>query len=278
MKPIVTPKHAGKKTAEYINAFNEKLSTSATLQQRRQVLLATLEKAKTAVLSDPSESALANYSRAKIEYDNLISFLPDAVTIDPGTEEKRALAIAEEVLHEIERSYDAEKLASEKDEVAAYRGQARPETIRALDKARDEVQAARNAIPKLSESERVSFLRAHMERPGFWESVDADFSALAARFDKAITEARKTLASSVSERILAGEDYTVHDYTTPTGAKAGKALEVVKLLESKLRFIRDSQIAADRKMKGGTHGDTLGILSALNAGPEDVIKQIEGRK
>ena len=279
MKPIVTPKHASKKTAEYIVAFNSSLETQSTLQQQEATLRIQVEKTKEAVLASPSPENLEAYSSAKNHWDVLKSAMPSVVTIDQGKEERRALEVAESKLREVEARYDSEKLESEKDEVVALRGRAKPETIRAIDEARDAVQAARNAIPKATGSEQSAFLVAHLEKKaGFWESVKSDFDALAGRFEKAIHEARKALATAVTDRIIIGEDFTVHDYTTPTGAKAAKALEVVKRLEAKQRFIHDSQTAVTRKIKGATHGDTLGILSFLNQSPEEVVKQIEARK
>ena len=272
MKKIETPKHASKKTAEFINHFNEKLATSATLQQRRQVLLASLEKAKAAVLSDPSQANLDQYARAKNENDILLSAMPEAVQIDPGTEQRRALEQAEARLHEIENKYDAEKLASEKDEVAAYRGQAKPETIRALDEARDEVQAARDAIPKPSEGEKAAFLKAHLERPGFWgEAVRADIEAMQDRYTKAIAEGRKAFAAAITDHIMKGLPHDNFDHREPTGEASDNALQRLRSIERRSVMLGNAHSAARQRSTGAhTVLSTLEILSFLNTAPQDL--------
>ena len=271
MKKIETPKHASKKTAEFINHFNEKLETSSTLQQRRQVLLASLEKAKAAVLNEPSQANLDHYARAKNEYDILMSAMPEAVQIDPGTEQRRALEQAEARLHEIENKYDAEKLASEKDEVAAYRGQAKPETIRALDEARDEVQAARDSIPKPSDGEKAAFLRAHLERPGFWESIRTDIEGMQDRYTKAIAESRKAFAAAITDHIMKGLPHDHFDHREPTGEAADNALQRLHLIERRSVMLGNAHSASRQRSTGAnTVLSTLEILSFLNTAPSDL--------
>lgn len=279
MKPIQIPKFASRLTAEKITAYNAKLATQSTMQQREQTLRRDMEEAKAAVNREPSVQNLDAYISAKGKFDALRDAMPDTLQVNLGEEQLRTVAQAQVRLAEVERRYEQELEASITNPVPQLRNSVSAATNAAVNEARLELFNAQQSVPVINGSERAEFLRSHLEsQDGFWESVASDFSAVATRFEKAISDGRKTLASAVSERILSGEDFTVQDYTKPLGAKAAKALEVVKVLESKQRFIHDSQAAIARKIKGSTHGDTLGILSFLNSSPEEVIKSIEARK